>query len=429
MEQSKHLLVFSYYFPPNDGVGGRRWAKFAYYLAQKGYKITIVTTQVYSKETSFWVNDIHPKVEIIRLHDKYPDALLNPVNNLISKLKYRFSLAKVKRKTKGNMYDVSVFTQPEIDSRIREYIISNNIKNIIVSGTPFAYFYYITNLAQTIKGLNVILDYRDLWTDSKHHYGQNVRKTQGVERFSEEQRMEDSSLNKCQHVFVVSRDLKEILELNHPQIKNKITIIPNGFDVRDNEIEFSISTEPLLLAKSKTIVFSYFGTINCGQAYYLKLLNALQELTREWNNKGYHVSVNFYGNTNKSFEADVRNLNNPWISNKPRLSMNQMAEVAHTSDFLLYIKREDELPNSFATKFYDYLRFRKFIVILSPLGDVTDFVQDNKIGLVLQENEISKTLDQLLSKFVNSGLEFNKDADFSEFNIECISNKIENYLI
>ncbi len=425
MEQSKHLLIFSYYFPPNDGVGGRRWVKFAYYLAQAGYKITIVTTQVYSKELSFWKNDIHPSITILRMNDNYPSVVLNQPNGLIEKIKYKLAIREIKKKYKGNIYDVSSFTANSINGEIKNYILENKIKNIIVSGTPFSYFFYVCELANQIQGLNIMLDYRDLWTDSKYHYGQNVLNSQGIQRFDMERQMEKIALNTCNHIFVVSRDLKDILCKFRPEIHSKISILPNGFDTRDSEINTNIShTEKVFPINKNVLVFSYFGTINCGRNYFQKFLDGLNKLSNK-----FPIQVNFYGNTNKQFEVDLLALKNENIRIQPRISVSQMEEIAQKSDVLLYIKREDELPNSFATKFYDYLRLRKFIVILSPEGDVTNFIKENNIGFVLNENEIYLDLVKLIEEFKGLGLNFNGNLDLNTYTVESIAKQMESYFI
>lgn len=106
-----------------------------------------------------------------------------------------------------------------------------------------------------------------------------------------------------------------------------------------------------------------------------------------------------------------------------------MTSVAGESDFLLYIKREDELPNSFATKFYDYLRLRKFIVILSPSGEVTRFIEQNKIGYVLDENNIQAGLEMLISKTTQGSLEFNGSVDLTPFSVQSLTTQLEEIIL
>lgn len=424
MEQYDHVLVFCYFFPPNDGVGGRRWVKFAGYLLQNNIKITIVTTEIYSRQQSSWKNDLHPSIHIIRLKDRYPRILFSKAESITDKLRYRFAISKIRKKYRGNIFDASSMMEDQINTVVVPYIEQNKIRTVIASGAPFSYFSYTANLKNKIPGLKVILDYRDLWTDSRYHFGGNVLKTQGQERFDIEKQMEEKALVAADRIFVVSRDLEMILSADRPSIKEKITVIPNGYDHRDGEINGTVtSISTLKPLQDKKIVFSYFGTINCGRAYAAKWLSALNEMIRFFE-KQCEIEVNFYGNTNIAFEEDVNKLENARLKNCPRVSIAQMKEVAAQSDFLLYIKREDELPNSFATKFYDYLRLRKYIVILSPVGDVTDFIDQNGIGLVLNEHTATEQLKQLVDDYRQGKITFNAALDIEQFSIESITRKM-----
>ena len=39
---NKSILIISYYWPPAGGPGVQRWLKFATYLPQHGYNVTVV---------------------------------------------------------------------------------------------------------------------------------------------------------------------------------------------------------------------------------------------------------------------------------------------------------------------------------------------------------------------------------------------------
>ncbi len=428
MDQSKKLLIIGYYFPPNDGVGGRRWAKFSSLLAKKGVDVTVLTTRIYSHENSLWEKDIDSKVKIIRMDDGYPTSVLNNANSIGARIKYKLDITRLKKKYKGNIYDVSALTKTHIQFVVKKLVENKQCKNIIVSGAPFSYFTYVAELKKQFPEINLILDYRDLWTDSKYHFGGNVLATQGNDRFMYEQKNEQFALDTCDEIFAVSRDIQETLSRRNSNIASKTNVIPNGFDENDGFIAPAVSQNGKIKAKdSKKIVINYYGTINCGVSYSMKLLSALDAMINRYKDN-IQIEVNFYGNTNKNFANDVANFHNPSLKLKNRVGMKEMKETALDGDFLLYIKREDELPNSFATKFYDYIRLRKFIIIMSPEGDVTNYIRSKEIGLVIDENKIDSQLHELFFNYLSSGVRFNSSADISDSSIEEISKLILNRL-
>ena len=64
--KSKRVIILCYGFPPNTGIGGRRWAKFAKYLAKKSWQVEVVCKKNTSAKISTWENDVAQ--ENIRRH-------------------------------------------------------------------------------------------------------------------------------------------------------------------------------------------------------------------------------------------------------------------------------------------------------------------------------------------------------------------------
>ena len=64
----KRVLIILYYWPPEGGVGVRRWLKFTYHLIELGWDITIFTANkkyFINYDTSL-LKEIHPKLKIIK---------------------------------------------------------------------------------------------------------------------------------------------------------------------------------------------------------------------------------------------------------------------------------------------------------------------------------------------------------------------------
>jgi len=70
----KNLLIINYAFPPNEGVGGRRWAKFSKYLKNHNVNIRVINAKKQNNKLSNWVNDVNG-INVISLNTSYPHIL------------------------------------------------------------------------------------------------------------------------------------------------------------------------------------------------------------------------------------------------------------------------------------------------------------------------------------------------------------------
>ena len=76
MRPGEPILIICHSFPPNSGIGGRRWAKFAKELAHRGYTVHVIRNSTTARvRTSLWTNDVkNPNIIAHPLPDRYPGA-------------------------------------------------------------------------------------------------------------------------------------------------------------------------------------------------------------------------------------------------------------------------------------------------------------------------------------------------------------------
>lgn len=152
--KNKHILLVSYVFPPYPGIGGRRWAKFAKYLAAKGFVIHVICAKSPFEEQSLFNEDIkNVNIRVYPMKANYPYALKKNTESLIDKINYRLSLILMKLTIKGNYYDRAAFWKKQILKESTRLIKEFNINNVIVSGAPFSLLYYLIELKKKILQL------------------------------------------------------------------------------------------------------------------------------------------------------------------------------------------------------------------------------------------------------------------------------------
>ncbi|MBL7882701.1 MAG: hypothetical protein JNL69_01425, partial [Bacteroidia bacterium] len=163
---NKHILLISYVFPPYPGIGGRRWAKFAKYLAKNGYTVHVICAKNPFKEVSLFMDDVanNSNIKIYPISGMYPKVLQKQSSfSIFDKLMYRFWKFFLQIIVKGSIYDKAIFWKKKMLKISTEVILENKIENIIVTGAPFRSVFYAADFKRRFAKINLIIDYRDPW--------------------------------------------------------------------------------------------------------------------------------------------------------------------------------------------------------------------------------------------------------------------------
>ena len=107
----KTVLLIVPEFPPNDSIGGRRWAKFAKYLAQSGVAVKVIAfLPPKNAGKKSWTKDIsHPDIEVFYLPSGYPSILLSTSKNLFWRVLKKISSIVVEIYDGGIIQDKAIF--------------------------------------------------------------------------------------------------------------------------------------------------------------------------------------------------------------------------------------------------------------------------------------------------------------------------------
>jgi len=169
----KHnVLIVSFHFPPSPAIGARRWSKFVKYLSASGIKLTVVSDKGNKhKVVSPYSKDIKDaEFTHVVLNSRYPGQLQNmqfKKSSLWTKISFRLVLYYVQLFSKGNFYDYTIFWRRYFRTVIPQLIREHEINRVILTGPPFRHALYALELKK-ISDVELILDCRDLWWDTKH---------------------------------------------------------------------------------------------------------------------------------------------------------------------------------------------------------------------------------------------------------------------
>jgi len=407
----KKILIVNYGFPPNDGIGGRRWAKYCKYLLKLGYQIHVIQAEYHTSKQSPWAKDVESN-QIIRyfLPLKYPAVFSKSNFNVIDKIKYRFLRLLYSLTTKKRIFDRTFLWEKQYCNLLEKIVVKENIKNIIVTGAPFYLFYYTALFAEKFQGLNLIADYRDPWIDAVNY---------GMNELSEEKREYEVSLQN-----MVAEKFSYITAPNQfllDKIKSNITIktnckfveLPHVYDKDDIVLSQPVNKEQGI------IKIVYGGTVYLGSTEYLeKFSNVLDGIKQ--NSTELYSKIRFEFYTPDAHMLKMFDRHRQIVLTEKPIGEEIFKKVAN-ADFCMIIL-SDHNKDYITTKFIEFSTLKKPFFYVGALGYVSDYIIKNNLGFVFDsENKSSEKVTEL---FNNAEPNFNREYNYQKFSAEAVVEKI-----
>lgn len=400
--KSKEIIIVSYQFCPMGGIGTRRWSKFAKYLALNNYKVHIICSSYKISSNINWCHDVlnNPNIIIHKINLKYPQFLLSTNRTFLIKLiektlKYLFFTI-----------DFGQYSKSNLEKKIESILVQNsNIKTIITTGATFSQFYYLSKIKNKFN-FNLILDYRDPWNFIHKFKGpfKSFFKRKSIEK-------EIYSLKKANFITFTNKELCNKYLDAYPFIKNKSSIIFNGYDKQDY-LDLKID----LLNNNKYNII-YLGSLTNGRLEAIKLiLDVLILNPLEFEKIQLNLFCPSYSELKKLNSEYVKVINKHIIQNKilpPKEAISQILK----NDACLSIN-ERKFSYLIGAKTYDYMALNKSILHISEEGELSDILERSghfvsNYNIENCTNALKKLLLDNKSKKLNS--------NFKEFDIENIN--------
>ncbi|MFN0033175.1 MAG: hypothetical protein ACKVOR_13525 [Flavobacteriales bacterium] len=415
MAANKQILLINFDFPPNQGIGGRRWGKLAKQLAHEGYHVHVIKADpVEHNNPSTWSDDVqHPNIHVHSLPRSYPQVVSHPTGKWIDKLRYRMAVKKLKRIERGTIYDISIGWNEVFAPSAAELIQKHNITNVIATGAPWNVLLYTVQLKEKFAALNIIVDYRDPWLNARNYGMQNLspeRKQAEVNKQKAVLMYADVVLTPYEYL---TRELEDFAK-EHKMGSAKFEVLTHFYDADD--IKTTSTTN-----RSDKIVFVYGGDL------YYELDKEL-ELLREQLLQLRNVKPDLYAQVEfrifstqpdyKKFEGLDAVKMNGTIGKK-------IFEELQRADFSLVMLSHSK-RNDRTTKFFEYLPLRKPMLVIADAGEVTNFVQQHQLGYVLNETENS--LEKILEHRLAGNLNFDAQFDIAPYSLHQATAQLIGYL-
>lgn len=392
------LLIVNYDFPPNAGIGGRRWAKLAKGLAQAGHDIIVLKAEPLRDQIqSPWSSDvIHERIQVIDIPRGYPLIMQRPVQGWWDRIAYRLARRKLERSAPGTIYDISLGWTRGLHHALDEVHRQHKIDWILSTGAPWNMLY---DIAQWCKGhatARWLVDFRDPWINARNYGMANL---QGA-RLDWEKHKQMQVLETADVVTSPYPYLTNTLRQFAPKSGARFEVIPHFYDQED-------VPQPQQNEHSSTLRLVYGGEMYVECDSQLQWLHDQLVLLRDNHPALYErLRIDFYSPTNRSDRfvgLDIVRFHAP--IGKAIFERFQQADGLL---LLLTPSKKDDLT----TKFFEYLPLEKPLVAMGVEGEVTQFVRSQQLGEVwtseLSFAEWCSSLDRIKSDHTKASFDYSQ---------------------
>ncbi|MEE3113250.1 MAG: hypothetical protein VX263_04050 [Bacteroidota bacterium] len=409
----KKVLIISYYWLPEKGVGHKRWLGFIEHFKSNGYEPIIFT-----KGNTNSVSKIKNSYTLIRKKIFDPSIVFSKIfksdynRGVIDNSNSIFISFFSWLRSSFFIPDSRIFWVRPSVKYLKQYIKENNIEIVLTTGPPHS-MHLIGLKLKKILNIKWIADFRDPY--SNWDILLNMRPSY----FSKikHKNYENLFLNNANHVIVTNSMLLKEFSFHMPN--NNITCIPNG----------SLLPETVSSSKNDYFVISHFGLINKfrNPKVFLDVIKNILENNNEFKLK---FKLIFCGPVNVSTLNYIKKdqiLSQSFEYHK-HVDEDQMINIMSNSSLLLLLLNNTEIQNTTPFKIYDYIISNKPLITLGSYNnnDVDSLLEKHK-----RKKRISYDDHQSIKKIIlNSFSNYNKNkenlysSDKSEIQFKYLSKKL-----
>lgn len=366
----KHIILVNYDFPPNKGIGGRRWGKLAKEFAEQNCIVHVIKAEALSDtEKSVWSEEVNSRsIFVHALPRVYPRILLTQPSNFFEKLQYRKALNAVKKNYKGTPYDISLGWETHLVPKLNELAKKHPIEWVFATGAPWDMLRVVAEWKKEHPFIKYWADFRDPWLNARNY---------GMPFLSPEKKKEEEEKTQSviQHADVLSAPAIQILEhfsslnfippdnkkffhLKHFHSEPKLTEQSFGFSSREITIEYGgeiyLDTEPFLEEMSKDLT---------------KLRESDPALYER-------LQLNFHSTSFEKIKAIFKHHPCVRISDSIGKKIEDRITQAHWCIILL----ADHNKDFFTTKYFEYQTLGTPYLYLGAKGEVLQTIENENRG-------------------------------------------------
>ncbi len=403
------ILIAAYYFPPIGGAGAQRPLKFAKYLLELGWSVTVITKSLESGANRWQPTDTSLTSDMERLNEKF--EVIRVPNEPTS--------------TTAGQIDPYENWAVNVGHAVSELLETNPHDAIMFTMSPFS----LVRAAEIVRAkiqIPIILDFRDPWAFD----GWQVQKS-----YIHWRKLFAEMSNALSHADGVIANTSEVGRLFSTEFSHmtdeKLEVIENGYDAEDFEEvplhSFSKAPEKIKLVFTGSLCTDYLEyysglkgvakkfiqysaeKIDYSGRTLVPILKALEVLQSSGNELGFKFQIHCYG---VFTEAD-----------RQSVSASGLEDIVFFHGYVPHKESIHKICNADALflplhglgngcrsrivpgKTYEYLATGRPILGCLPEGDARDLVMQSENGFVADPcdyQSIIAALEQLSKKVESS---------------------------
>ena len=412
----KKVLIISYYWPPNAGVGCRRWVNYSHFLKKKGLEPILYVPEnpdytnndngyqdklenIYTLKNKIW--------EPFSFYKKFLNKKnINPGVLIDSNKGFKNKFGKWIR---ANFFipDARAFWVNSSIKYLSNFLKDNPVDAIISTGPPHSMHLIALNLKKQFN-LKWIADFRDPWTDIEYFDKLNFFNDSKKRHI----KLEKEVLRKADLVLTVSESWADrFKELG----AKKVEFLFNGFDEKEY---------PINISQKKNFRIGHFGLYNELRDHnaFWKAINNIIKYNKVFAD---NLELFFAGPIYSGFDENLKKFElykyfnyREWLSHKEVLK-----EMVQTDLLLITHSNTQDVNGRLPAKFFEYLGSKKpLLAIGNKQSDLSKLILNLNCGTFLDFKD-TKGIEKALIKYFNDNTQ-NENKDFSLFSWGIQSNKL-----
>ncbi len=360
----KPVLIISYYWPPAGGPGVQRWLKFAKYLPQKGFDITVVVPQNhdYPVLDQSLLNEIPASIQIIKVPILEPSRLAGSLSRKRTKNLQRGIINKKSSWLehamlwlRGNLFipDARVGWKQPVLKAVAPYFELNKNVTVITTGPPHSVHLIGMELKIQFPSIKWLADFRDPWTTIGYHKELKLGKRAQKIHLELEQKV----LDNADLLLVTSPHTGKEFAL---KTKTPIQLITNGYDLQPNQNH----NQP-----DGKFVLAHIGTLLANRNPRL-LWEVLQELCEQSQEFASDFKLQLAGNVGNDILNSIKFYGlDTYLDYDGYLNHEQAVSLMYHAQALLLIEIDTEETRAIIPgKIFEYFASRRPIIAIGPRG-------------------------------------------------------------
>ena len=365
---SKNIIIINFDFPPNYGIGGRRWGKIAKGFVAEGANVYVVKSEPIDSRISQWSKDVEKSaIRTISIPRKAQLDRFAVGNKFADRITYKLAIKVNEWSEKGTPFDLAIGWEIELCNTLKQLLLETKAEWVFCSGAPFNLCYYTADFLRKNGGFKLWVDLRDPWLQAKNYGMPNLSKRRYMQEV-EKVRTVLANANVISSPSDVLLD--ELREIDGGSWNNKLYELKHFFDPDDSPQLVS----PINDGKIRAV---YGGEIyQEGEAVLKEMAEDLDGLKSNYPALYEKLEISFY--TVSPHKISQIFSRHTIVKSSNSIGDKIFSEIAKSDLCIIFLAEHNR--NFFTTKYFEYLPLQKPYLYIGPEGKVIKEIEAKKMG-------------------------------------------------